>query len=364
MLKKLDLYLIQRFWLILCLSIIGFISIFIIVDLIENIDRFMDNHVPINIIFEYYIYTLPWFINIGLPMSMLISTVFSLGTIVKDNEWTAMKASGISLYRVTVPLILSALLVSGFSFILDNKMVSYGNKKRFEIDRDYVKRKSRHKIKNTLKNILLQKNISNHITLEKYSIKELKGIDLTIIDLDSSKIKKRIDGKKIIWKPDSSKWLMTNYSIRKFNNYGIEINTILNEKDTLINLGFKPDDIKQQAKKPDELDYYQLTELILQLKENGVDTIRWEVARLLKISFAFTNLIVVLFGIPLTVLKTKNSLSFGIGSSVLVIFCYYAFIKFGQTLGYNGIINPLLSAWLGNIIFTIGGLILLSKAKT
>ena len=96
----------------------------------------------------------------------------------------------------------------------------------------------------------------------------------------------------------------------------------------------------------------------------GVATTRWEGSRFLKISFAFTNLIVVLFGIPLTVLKTKNSLSFGIGSSVLVIFCYYAFIKFGQTLGYNGIINPLLSAWLGNIIFTIGGLILLSRAKT
>jgi lipopolysaccharide export LptBFGC system permease protein LptF len=84
----------------------------------------------------------------------------------------------------------------------------------------------------------------------------------------------------------------------------------------------------------------------------------------MKISFAFTNLIVVLFGIPLTVFKTKSSLSFGIGTSVLVIFCYYAFIKFGQTLGYNGIISPFLSAWLGNIIFAICGILLISRAKT
>ena len=139
MIKKLDQYLIKRFWLILSLSIIGFISIFIIVDLIENIDRFMDNHVPINIIIKYYTYTLPWFINIGLPMSVLISTVFSFGTIVKDNEWTAMKASGISLYRITIPLILSGIFISACSFFLDNNLVSYGNEKRFEIDRDYVK---------------------------------------------------------------------------------------------------------------------------------------------------------------------------------------------------------------------------------
>ena len=251
MLKKLDLYLIQRFWIILNLSIIGFISIFIIVDLIENIDRFMDNHVPFNIIIKYYIYTLPWFINIGLPMSVLISTVFSIGTIVSNNEWTAIKASGISLYRISIPILLSGLFISGCSFILDNKLVSFGNEKRFEIDKDYVKRKSRHKIKNTLKNILLQKDLSKHIALEKYSIKDLKGTNLTIIDLDSSKITQRIDGKKIIWKSLDQKWLLTQYSIRKFDKYGIEKNIIINEGDTLIDLGFKPEEIRQRSKKPD-----------------------------------------------------------------------------------------------------------------
>ncbi|MEE3189131.1 MAG: LptF/LptG family permease, partial [Candidatus Neomarinimicrobiota bacterium] len=107
-----------------------------------------------------------------------------------------------------------------------------------------------------------------------------------------------------------------------------------------------------------------LTERITQLKENGVDTLRWEVTRYLKISFAFTNLIVVLFGIPLVVLKEKNSLSFGAGASVFVIFGYYAFIKFGQSLGFKGIIDPMVSAWLGNIVFMTGGILLLWRAKT
>jgi lipopolysaccharide export system permease protein len=134
--------------------------------------------------------------------------------------------------------------------------------------------------------------------------------------------------------------------------------------DTLLSLGFTPDEIQQQARKPDELDYYSLTERIIQLKENGVDTLRWEVTRYLKISFAFTNLIVVLFGIPLVVLKEKNSLSFGAGASVFVIFGYYAFIKFGQSLGFKGIIDPMVSAWLGNIVFMTGGILLLWRAKT
>ena len=184
------------------------------------------------------------------------------------------------------------------------------------------------------------------------------------MDLETSSIQQRIDAKKITWNTDSLKWILTGYSIRNFDEYGVESNVALGEADTLLALGFLPEEIQQQARKPDELDYFKLTERIKQLKANGVDTLRWEVTRYLKISFAFTNLIVVLFGIPLVVLKEKNSLSFGAGASVFVIFGYYAFIKFGQSLGFNGIMSPLLSAWLGNILFLAGGILLLWRAKT
>ena len=364
MLNKLDQYLIRQFWIILGISILGFLSIFIIVDLIENLDRFMDNKVPSPIVLKYYIFTLPYFISIGLPMAVLLSTVFSLGSMVKRNEWTVMKASGISLYRVAIPLIVCGVLLSGLSFILDNKLVAYGNEKRFEIDRDYVKRKSRHKLKNILKDIFLQKNSSTHISLSKYFIEKKIGYDLTMVDLDSLTINKRIDAKKIMWNADSLKWILHDFSVRYFNQEGLETSVIIGEIDSLFTLGFIPSEIQQQARKPDELDYYRLTDRINQLKQNGVDTIKWEVTRFMKISFAFTNFIVILCGIPLVLIKENNSLSFGAGASVFVIFGYYAFIKFGQSLGIKGVISPLFSAWIGNIIFFTIGLILFWRAKT
>ena len=109
--------------------------------------------------------------------------------------------------------------------------------------------------------------------------------------------------------------------------------------------------------------YNELTERIVQLKENGVKTTRWEISRYFKISFAFTNLIVVLFGLPLVVIKPRGGLTFGAGMSFLVIFFYYAFIKFGQSLGFKGILEPMLSAWIGNVVFSIGGLLLLFFAR-
>ena len=354
MLFKLDRYLLKQFFGILGISILGFISIFLIVDLIENLDRFIDNGVPGNIIFNYYLYSIPYFVSVALPMAMLISTVFGVGMLVKRNEWTAMKSSGISLYRLSTPLLLTGLIISMFSFILDNQVVSWGNEKRYTIDRDYVKKRSRHKLKNTLKNIFLQKEKTVHIGMEKYNIKKMSGNILTWVDLGEDITKQRIDARNIVYISDSLAWKISNYSIRNFQN-GIEIGVDVSEGDTLIDLRFTPEDINKQARSPDELDYFELTSRISDLKSNGVKTIRWEVTRYLKVSFALTNFIVVLCGIPLVVFKEKNSLSFGIGMSVFVIFGYYAFIKFGQSMGFKGQLSPLLSAWLGNIVFFIGG---------
>ncbi len=148
--KRLDLYLIRQFLTILGISILGFTCIFLIVDLIENLDRFIDNTVPWNIVSKYYVYTVPWFFNIALPMSMLIATVFSVGLLVKRNEWTAMKSSGISLYRIAIPLIIIGVIISYASFEFENRVVSSGNQVRSSIEQEYIKKKSRRKMKNVL----------------------------------------------------------------------------------------------------------------------------------------------------------------------------------------------------------------------
>ncbi|MBL7013284.1 MAG: LptF/LptG family permease [Candidatus Marinimicrobia bacterium] len=361
--KQFDQYLLRQFFAIFLMALLGFVSIFIIVDLIENLDRFIDNHVPWKMVGLYYVYSFPWFVSIALPMSVLIGTVFSVGGFVKRNEWTAMKAAGVSLYRLALPLFLVGCFIGGGSFILDNEWVSWGNEKRFEIDRDYVKRRSRHKLKNVLNNIFLQKNSHSHISIGKYRIKKEIGTDIAIVQLDDKSILQRVDAKKITWNPDSSLWILKDYSIRSFLKNGQESQVVISKEDTLIELGFSPEDIKKQARSPEELNYFELTSRIAQLRENGVDTLRWEVIRYMKISFSFTSLILILFGIPLVVYKENNSLSFGAGMSVFVIFSYYAFIKFGQSLGFNGILEPLMSAWLGNILFFTGGAYLLVSAK-
>ena len=361
--KKLDIYIVRQFLVTLSMTLIGFLCVILIVDLIENLDRFIDNSIPANITIKYYVYAIPWFINIGLPMSMLISTVFSIGLLAKRNELTAMKATGISLYRIAVPITIIGLIVSFISFELDNRWVSKGNEVRYDIEREYMKRRSRVKAQTDLRNVFLQKNEKTHISIERYRVNTTIGRSITAISLEDGIVTQRLDARGIKWLDSLRIWNVTDFSIREFKLNGEVKEMKLSKGDTILNLNFTPEDITQQSKTPDEMSFADLTIRIKELKENGVDTIKWEVDRLFKISFAFTNLIVVLFGLPLVVMKSKGGLSFGAGMGIFVIFIYYAFIKLGMSMGYNGVMSPVVASWMGNVLFSIGGISLLIFAR-
>ncbi len=363
MMKKLDIYLLRQFVGILCISLLGFLSVFVIVDLIENLDRYIDNKMPFSIVLQYYGYSLPYFINIALPMSMMIAAVFSIGLMAKRNEWTAMKSGGISLYRFSAPLLIFSILISLVSFQFDNSYVSWGLSMRSAIEKEYMKKKPRRRSKKMLKDIFMQKDQHHHISISQFKTHNQNADGITLITFADSLIQQRLDAKHMSWIDTLGSWAISDYSIREFDNNGIETNVRVSKQDTLLDLHFSPDDITKGNKHPEELNYAELKDRIGYLKENGVDATRWEVQRHFKVAFAFTNLIVVLFGIPLVVMRPKSGLAFGGGISFLVIFSYYAFIKFGQSLGINGVMDPLTSAWLGNVVFIIGGLLLLFSVR-
>ncbi len=363
--RKLDLYIVRQFLVFLAVTLLGFQVIFIIVDVFENLDKFIDNNVPIKIVFLFYVYTLPWFVNIGLPMAVLLATVFSMGLLVKRNEWTAMKSSGISLYRVVIPFLIVSSCVSIGSFYLDNSLVSWGNEKKADIKEQYMKRKSVKSIKKqkVLKDLFFQKEKQLHLSISKYKVWDQEAEKITLISLKDGSLHQRIDGKKMVWIDSLSLWELRNYSIRNFDKYSREESVLISSEDTLINVPFKPEDLVQKYKSPEELNIYELNSRIKKLKENGVNTTRWEVAKHFKVSFAFTSIIVMLFGISLAVLKPSRGLSLGAGLSIFVIFSYYAFIKFGQSMGIKAVLSPIVSAWMGNVVFIIGGIILLFSVR-
>ena len=359
--KLLDRYILKKFLLIFGLCLLAFLVIFNIVDLIEKLDKFLKADMPSNLIALFYLYQLPYYLNLALPMALLLAAVFTIGLLSKHNELDAIKSSGISLYRVSIPLLITGILISIGSFFFEDAVVIPATRRRIDIEAHNMHRR-KYIPKTFFTNIMYQDSPTCNIVIGNFSTKDNIAQNVTIQYNDQFRLVRRIDARKMVWLPDQQLWQLFDYKVRSFDQDGTEI-VAAASSDTLIQLNLQPEDIVKSDLNPEGMRYRELAYFIKRLQESGNDARKWEVNKHFKLAFPFTNFIVILFGVPLAAAKPHKGIAFGAGMSLLAIFIYYGFIKLGQVLGYKGILSPLLAVWLGNIVFLIAGGYLLYKIR-
>jgi lipopolysaccharide export system permease protein len=122
-----------------------------------------------------------------------------------------------------------------------------------------------------------------------------------------------------------------------------------------------PQDISRFFNQPEEMSSTELRQFIQEVKRNGADPNRWLVDLHLKYAIPLANLIIILFGAPLASKKSRGSATAGFGLSLIVVFIYFGMVKTSQAMGQNGVLPPLVAAWLANISFAAAGLAVLVK---
>jgi len=360
MFKLLDKYLLRKFLLLLVYSLLAFIAIFLVVDLVENIDKFIDAGITRQQALLYYLLNFPFFISTALPMSMLIATIFATGTLAKNNELTAMKSSGVSLYRIATPIFVLSLLVSVFSFIFDDQVKSQTDRKLENFEDQYIqKRPPETNLQRS--NIFLQDSDNRIVYIQQFNGSSLIGRNVTIQYINSDQLEKRIDGVRLIWDESDTRWFVDEYVVRSFPEDGSGVVAESGDGSLPVQLNITPDEIMKESIDPAQMNYQELSDFIDRLEMLGISPRKWRVNLHYKIAFAFTNFVVVLFGLPLAANQKYGGIAFGAGISIFIIFTYYAFIKVGQVMGFNGLLPPMLSVWVGNIVFIAAGFLLLLK---
>jgi lipopolysaccharide export system permease protein len=362
--KLLDRYTLGQFFSILFFSMIGFVVVFTLVDIIDHLDMFIDTNITGHEIVLYYAYTIPWFINIAFPMSLLVSTIFSFGLLQKRNEISAIKASGISIHRISIPLLVLGLIFSVFSFYFDNYVVTANFQKRAVIENKYSKRYNSKVSKNIKRNNIIRSvnnTVDNVIIIKRFSFKKNTAYNVSLQIFKDKIMRSRIDLPKMVWVDTLNKWTAKNYSKRVFNENGI-INHKSTGKDTLLTID-RPSILTNYAE-PKEMNYWELSEFIQQSEIMGEDMTRNKVNLHFKSAFGFSSFLMILFGLSLSIGKQRSSMALGLGLSIFVIFLYYATLKYGQYLGYEGLLSPWFSVWMANFIFVLFGTILFYKTRT
>jgi len=357
MLRITDRYLLKSFIALLGFSVAAFLIIFIIVDIVEKMDTFIDRDASLEIVLWFYVYSIPNFLLLVLPIAMLMASLFAMGQLVKNGEFTALKAAGVSLYRVIFPVLVFATLVSVFAFWFGERVASSSERKKSEIYNNQIKKYQNIMISKD--NIILQDTRNRQVSIRHYDGFNHTGSMINIMIRNGSRVDTTIIAKHLM--PDGNDWILLEGKIRDFTT-GKEVVYEFYEY-TITDFNFIEDDLIAVQIKPEERNVEELEEFIGKLQQLGIPNERWKVDYYAKFAFPFVNLVVVMLGLPLAVRNWRGGNAFGIGISVFICFVYYVIMTFSNSLGYKGVLTPITAAWFSNILFGVIGIGALITAK-
>ena len=356
-----DRYIINKFLSIFLLIFFSLIAVFIIITFFEQIDTIYEHNKTIHDFLTYLWYRIPEFIHYTLPICAMASSLLCLGFLTKTNEITAMKASGMSVYRIIVPVVVLSLLICVLSFYLQEYISPYTNKKAEEkwneitdipprsysqLDQRWVMGKERNRI-------YYYKHFDPYIPAFS---------DLSIYEFepDSWSLEKRYFAEKAYFQ--EGKFLLTNCWYWDF-----EDNKPTNfERRETLELRDAEDQryFIKEWKESDQLNYGELSAYINDVEEKGFETVRFKVDLNYKLSFPLAGLVMTLLGIPFAFSMGKKGALVGVGLSLLFAMIYWGAMGIFKSLGYIHFLSPFLAAWAPNLFFGLIGLYLLFNLRT
>ena len=358
--KIIDRYIIKQFLQTTLFGLLAFVMIFVVVDMMENLDDFIDQQVPNIMIVQYYLVFIPEIMKLMLPVSVLFASLFTTGKMSNQNELTAIKAGGVSLYRFMAPVLIVTFLLSLAAIYFGGYLVPLANKHKTKLEINYLKRGSTY----IGSNLFFQDSRTRIISINYFNEELNQAMRVSIQDFDPGDMTKllvRQDAVRMEFDTVKKKWVMFEVTKREFLEFREKITTF--HRLEMTDLHFSPKDLLVKQQKPEEMNLTELKYAIKDQANSGNDPTALQIEYHSRYAFAMTGLIVVLFGLPFSTNKGRGGLAVQVGINILITFIYLVLLKIVQAFGKNGALDPLLTAWFVNILFIVGAVINIFRVK-
>jgi len=358
MLKRLDRYLLTYFFLSFVAVAIAIGLTIIVINLVEELRDFIDNDVSILQILEYYVYFGGWVIKSFTPMFVLLAVLLSISFLARKHEILAMKASGLSLYRITLPFALITLLISVGHFCYNEYVFPDMNRRKVEIKNFTIEKKSRA-IHTQVKNIYRQISPGSFYTIAQFDTERLMGESFKLYRSENNRATEIITADRIVYL--DFLWQAVQGRRRLFKE-GAETRYL--EFDTLIvgDIGDTPEDLAKRLGKPEDMGIDELRKYIDLMKRTGGPYGRELVDLKTKYSFPLASFIVVLICVPFASNPRRAGIALSIAVGAGISLIYFVLYRLLQSAGANGKIPDNVAAWGINGLFLLIGLILMWRS--
>jgi lipopolysaccharide export system permease protein len=356
--RALDRYVFVEFWKIFVTTAFGFPILVNIIDLTDNLDKYLGQHLSVGRIALSYVYWLPDSMFMVLPAAVLFATVFAIGSLTRHSEITAAKASGISFYRFIAPIFVGAIIATIVGLIL-GELAPITNKKRLDIlDANRV-------------------NVGNDRYNFAYAadggrVYKVGALHLLQPSIDGIVIERKGNG------PEYPSYVVTatGAQYRPAKGWVLQKGALHVIPDSLHNMTFTfdslvdrhftepPKQLTLAQKAPTDMGFRELGRFITSMERSGAEVNELRVERMLKIAIPVTCIVILLFGAPLATSTQRGGAAYGIGLSLATTVIFLMLIQLTKGIGGKGMIPADLAAWLPSIIFGVVGVILFARVRT
>jgi LPS export ABC transporter permease LptG/LPS export ABC transporter permease LptF len=356
-----DRYIMRKYVSIFAFVFISMVSVYAIVNFFERIDSVYEHNKPISLLFSFIWYKIPESVQYIFPVTVLTATLLSYGLLAKFNEITAMKACGISLYRILVPILVLAGIVSFCSFYVQENILPFSNKRAEQVWNELLDLPARSYGHLDRRWVLSREK--DRIYYYRYfdqNASVFSQISIFEIEPDSWSLEKRIFSEKgLLEKGElilSEAWTWEFSQSRLVGFDRLDNSTLSRVEDREYFL--------KDWKEPDQMSYRELQDYIMEIEEKGFETLKFKVDLNFKLTFPLAGFIMTLLGIPFAFKMGKRGTLVGIGLSMAIAMVYWGAIAIFRSFGYVNYLSPFLAAWGPTLIFGAVGLYLISTLKT
>lgn len=359
-----DVYLLEQFFYYFFVLLLAFVLIFDAFTLFDLLGDIARNHVSAVTVLSYFQYLVPLMIYQLAPLATLVATLVSLAILAKNNEVIALKASGVSLYRLVLPLLLAGLLVSGGLFLLDDTFLPYANQRQ-----DALRNEIKGRPAQTYFEPARQWIFGDNSKIYNYELfdsdRQLFG-GLNVFELDPAtfQIRRRIFATRATWEPSENAWILTGGWVRDFGSNGQVVRYEPFKATTIAELTEPPGYFRREVRQSFQMNWRQLSDYIVSLRQAGFDTARLSVQWHKKFAFPMIATIIVFLGAPFAFLVGTRGAVGGLAVAVGIGVIYWSSAALLEAMGSAGQLPPVLAAWGPDAIFGFLGVYFFLKMPT
>ncbi|MDR0940309.1 MAG: LptF/LptG family permease [Mediterranea sp.] len=357
--KRLDWYIIKKFLGTYVFAIALIISIAVVFDFNEKMDRFMQNNAPWSaILLDYYANFIPYFANLFSPLFVFIAVIFFTSKLAENSEIIAMFSTGMSFKRMMRPYMISAAVIAIATFVMGAYIIPRGSATRLDFTNTYVKPTAK---KSSTRNVQLQVDDGVVAYIDNYYDGTKTGNRFSLDKFVDKQLVSHLTAARITYDTTAvHKWIIHDYMIRELDGMKEKI-TRGTRMDSIINM--EPADFLILPDQQEMMTSPQLGEYIGKQKKRGFANIKqFEIEYHKRIAMSFASFILTIIGVSLSSRKTKGGMGLYLGIGLGLSFSYILFQTISSTFAINGNVPPFVAVWIPNVLYAAIALFLYKRA--